>query len=114
MFYELEERELFSPSLERLEPFGDPDRMAKAVAMLIGWILEHPKSAVANKHGIRVAKLPSMQIDGGMTRPIRIAYHLFEGKRPSGADGVVTLFHVEIYDEAQEIFDGGTVPPRSH
>lgn len=108
MFYEFEERALFWASLEAL---GDDPRIAWAVNILTSWAVQDPLRAAANEDGVRVLKLPSVEREGAMTPPLRLAFYLDAHSRPSGAAGMVVLLHVETYDEQQELLDGGSLPP---
>ena len=108
--YDEEDQPLFWESVDALDALGDHDRIAWGIGVLRDWAQRDPKSAVPNDKGIRVLKLPSTYILGGMSRPLRLAFYLDEQPR-LGFDGVVVFLHVETYDEAEELMAGDSLPP---
>lgn len=110
MFYDQEEQAEFWAALDQLDALGMPERVGAAVNILTSWALRDPTSAPQTAQGIRVLKLPSTYLLGGMTPPLRLAFWLDPAPRPSGAAGVVLLMDVSVYDEAQELMDGGFAP----
>ena len=113
MFYETDEHPLFWAALEELVQLNDPERLATAVNILVTWAVSTPDRAPAFEQGIRLLKLPSTEINGGMTPPLRLAYFLDETPRPSGAAGAVTLLHIETYEEADQPEQGSSSPSYS-
>lgn len=106
MPYEIEELAMFWKSLDELDSAGDSKLIAQIIDALASSALLDPRRARANSDGIRVLKAPSMTLGEVVTPALRLAYHLEEQRQPSGADGVVTLLHVQLYDEAEELLAG--------
>lgn len=108
--YDLEEVPRFWKALAALDALGDPEGVADAIDNLVTWILQDPKRATENEDGIRVLKVSRVNLKGGTTASLRLAFTFVEGLRPNGTLGVVVLLDVESYDEAQERLESSVLP----